>query len=299
MKLFIFILFLLFTASANSQSPRQLLDNAYKKKSTELLKQFFLQWNENIPSISNAELSGLNDTVRQTYKAFTAFYKPHSIDSLGGSEFGNDVYKDVEFLIVQNSIRIYFTEKVFYNEQETDDYVVEYLTKNISDSTSQKLLKRTNGKLSDEVLEKFGPNENVFAVRNYTMTDSIVNFRPAINCNSKLPLYLTSSYEKLLNSFLGNQHIPLGTDDIMNPARSIEQSEKKEKFLENYVKIWYGHLGDYWQLYSYPEAFKIIFDKDMQYALIPFRIIYEGGVAMLKKENGDWKLIWIGRRWIE
>lgn len=299
MRPIILVLFLLCTELAYSQTAKHFLDQAYRMNSTVLLKQFFRQWSESIPSITNAELSGLNDTIRQTYKVFTAFYKPHHIDSLGGSEFGNDIYKDVVFLIVQNSIKIFFTEKIHYSEQETDDYVVDYITKNLSDSTGHKLLIRTNGKLSDEVLEKFGPNKNVFAVRKFALTDSIVNFRPAINCNGKLPLYLTSSYEELLNSFLGNQNIPLGTDDIMNPARSTKLSEKKKKFLEKYVKIWYGHWGDYWQLYSYPEAFKIIFDKEMKYALIPFRMIYEGGEAMLKNENGEWKLIWIGRTWIE
>ena len=85
----------------------------------------------------------------------------------------------------------------------------------------------------------------------------------------------------------------------MNIARSTGKSENRKKFLENYIKIWYGHWGGYWQLYSYPTASSIIFDKDMKYARIYFRMVYEGGEAILKNENNKWILISAKRTWIE
>lgn len=122
---------------------------------------------------------------------------------------------------------------------------------------------------------------------------------PAVESTDKKPLYLNSKYNEILNAFLGNKHLPLGAGGIMNPARSKGQSAKRKMFLEKFIKIWYGHWGGYWQLISYPEANSITFDKEMKYARIDFRMVYEGGEAILKRENGIWKLISAKRTWIE
>ncbi len=203
MKRLLTITFLLFVTIGQSQTSGQLLEKAYKKKSTDLLKHFFQEWHQEIQPISKIELSKLNDTIKQTYLVFTEFYKPLRIDSLGGSEWGNDIYKNTKFLIVQNFIKIYFTDKIYYTEQEVDNYVVNYIKENIKDdSTRQKLLKRTQGKLSKSVLEHFGPNQNMFFERNDILIDSIINFRPRIKCSGKQPLYLNKKYNELLNSSL-------------------------------------------------------------------------------------------------
>ncbi len=85
----------------------------------------------------------------------------------------------------------------------------------------------------------------------------------------------------------------------MNPARSSGESEKRKAFLENDIKIWYGHWGSYWQLDSYPVVYSITFDKRMLYARVDFRMVYEGGEAVLKKKNGQWVLVTSKRTWIE
>ena len=293
MKWLSVLLLLTYTATGQLQTPSDLLYSAYDKKSTKELTQFFKNWSKNIPTISDAEFSAMNDTFRQTYSAFTAFYKPTSIDSLGGSEWGNKIYKDVDFLIVQNSIDIYFTDKIFYTAKDSDDYIVSYINTHIADSLKQKYLKRYNNRLSDIVLENFGPETKE------VKTDSITNFRPRINCGNKSPLYFTSEYDKVLNDFLKNEHFELGSINIMTPARSRGESEQRQKFLESEIKIFYGHWGGYWQLLSYPVAYSITFDKQMHYSKINFRMIYEGGEAILENKNGQWFLVSSRRTWIE
>jgi hypothetical protein len=283
-----------------SQTQGALLEESYKKNSAELLKQFFLNWNQEIKTITNDELLNSNDTVNQAYQAFTAFYKPHSIGSIGGSEWGNDIYSNVDFLIVQNFIKIYFTNKIHFSEQELEDYMIENINKHVkTDSIREKYLTRKNGKFQNITIEMYGPDGGYYSNREKVLTDSIVDFRPRIDCDGKIPLYLTENYRDLLNAFLGNNHLPLGAGGIMNPARSKGQSEKRQKFLSQNIKIWYGHWGGYWQLYSYPQAYSITFDKDMQYAKINFRMIYEGGEAILKNNNGEWTVLSARRTWIE
>ena len=125
------------------------------------------------------------------------------------------------------------------------------------------------------------------------------NFRPGLSFNSPKAVILTSFYDALLNSFLGNKHLPLGTGSIMAPARSKGESEKRQQFLQHCIRIFYGHWGGYWQLYSYPVVSTITFDKTFDNALIEYRMVYEGGEAYLKKVNGVWTLIGAQRTWIE
>jgi hypothetical protein len=295
----VLLLLLLVSSSGYSQTAAQILEKAYKKESAEQLKQFFETWHTEIPSATQAELSHLNDTLRQAYRVFNAFYKPHRTDSLGGSEWGNDIYKNIEYLIVQNFVKIYFAEKVYYDDKEVEDSIVAYVKSHIADEAErQNLLRKKDGKLPPATIRLFGPNR----LRPYahaTLVDSITDFRPSISCNGKSPLYLNSRYNGLLNSFLGNKHTPLGAGGIMNPARSKGQSKKRKDFLERYIKIWYGHWGGYWQLLSYPSAYSITFDKDMNYAIVDFRMVYEGGEAILKNDNGHWEIITARRTWIE
>ena len=85
----------------------------------------------------------------------------------------------------------------------------------------------------------------------------------------------------------------------MSPAKSKCESDKRKQFLENYIKIWYGHWGGYWQLNSYPYAQKITFDRKFENAVVDYRMVYEGGFAYFKKVNGIWVLIQARRTWIE
>ena len=294
------ILFTLAGIVAKAQTEGELLEKAYKKKSLPVLKDFFETWHNDIKPIADEELGTQNDTIVHAYRAFSAFYNPLDLERAGGSEWGDDIYNNVTYLIVQDRLWIYLKDKIFYTDEERDKYAVEEINRTIkSDITKQRLLKRENGKLANNVLTTFAP-DNHFSTRNEKRipVDSILNFRPQITCN-KTPLYLTKKYDEILNAFLGNSHYKLGTGGIMNPARSNGESEKRKVFLENYIKIWHGHWGGYWQLNSYPTCSSITFDKNFEYAKIEFVMVYEGGEAIMKNENGVWRLISSKRTWIE
>jgi hypothetical protein len=280
-----------------------LLEEAYRTQSKEKLKQFFRGWSDNIPAISGQELSQLNARQKEAYAVFTAFYKPHRLDSLGGSEWGTAIYQKTGFLLVQNAVKIRATDKIFYADAVVDSIITSVVTRTVQeDSIKQRLLKKVNGRLSQTIREEYG-FETPFSFHNSRdaekAIDSIDTFRPVIKVPGKQAIYLTPKREETLKAFLGDKHIPLGTGGIMNPARSSGEGDKRKKFLGNAIKIWYGHWGGYWQLNSYPVAYSITFDKSLLYARINFRMVYEGGEAILKKTNSRWMLISSRRTWIE
>lgn len=71
----------------------------------------------------------------------------------------------------------------------------------------------------------------------------------------------------------------------MNPLE-----EKQKKAINYYDK--FSKIYDWISSKSY-------YRKPRVFAIIYFRIVYEGGEAYLKKENGVWKIITAKRTWIE
>ncbi|PWT71247.1 MAG: hypothetical protein C5B59_18575 [Bacteroidetes bacterium] len=242
-----------------------LLFNSYNSKSLETLQLFFENWASETRAVSNAEFLELNDTEKNIYEIFQAFYDPKDIPRDGGSAFGNEIYKNAKYLILQDKIEYTLVDSIANLFQ--DDKAI----------------------LNNAVLNN----------RTKGNCDSLVHFRPRLSFTEAKCVFLTGQYDSLLNKFLGNKYSNLGTGSIMSPARAKGESEKRMKFLSKFVKIWYGHWGGYWQLYSYPYATRILIDRDLQNALIDYRMIYEGGYAFMHKTNGKWELVKAKRTWIE
>lgn len=232
----------------------QQLALAYKTQSPGKLDTFFQRWAAETPPLSDAAIARLDDTRRNVYAVFRAFYTPQDLRRLGGSEWGDGIYQKVHYLLLQDLI--YFG-------------IVDTIASDPDQTTRPKTL------------------------------DSITDFRPALAFDSPKMVVLTPSYDSLLNHFLGDEHRPLGSGSIMSPASAKAESKKRQTFLDKTIRIWYGHWGGYWQLNSYPYASTIVFDRQFRFAVVNFRMVYEGGYAYFKKENGQWVLIEAKRTWIE
>jgi hypothetical protein len=283
------------------QNEVKLLRKAYRKSDTTQLLQFFQNWQQAIPALSESEWSDLSDLHKEAYLAFSAFYRPDSIGLTGGSEFGNDIYKDAQFLLVQNSLDIYLTDIIHNPEEEREAYVIQLINERIKeDSTREALLKRDEqGKLYEYVLDMFALGNFMSRDGRREKVSSITNFRPGIKALHQQALYLNEEYSNILYAFLGNKYSRLGKGGMVKPARAKKKSLKRQAFLENHIRIWQGHWGGYWQLPSYPVAESITFDQNRTTARVDFRMIYEGGEAILKKENGHWEIVTAYLTWIE
>ena len=77
----------------------------------------------------------------------------------------------------------------------------------------------------------------------------------------------------------------------MQVAYSKGESRKRMDFISNAVRLFYGHWGGYWQYETYPQATSIVFDSQMQRAVVFFRFVYEGGEVTLEKQNGEWTIV--------
>jgi hypothetical protein len=290
------ILIILLKTSVYAQTQKAILDGAYNNNSLKQLDKFFKTWNREIRPISTKELAKLSDTIQNIYNVYYTFYKPVSnSDFLLDSAKASDFYSNISYAILPDDVIFSFTDKLYYDAKETNDYITQTVNKYIkADSTRQKILK-FEGKYSQSATEMFGPSsKSLFYQEKVLFADTIENFRPQIRINRKV-LFLNNTYRTLLNEFIGNDVTEVETGDS---SYLSGESVKKVEFLSNRIKVIPSHwIG--WKYYTFPLILKITFDQNMQYAKLIFKIKYSYGEALLKKENNEWKVVSIEDTWGE
>ncbi|NQX54452.1 hypothetical protein HQN86_12575 [Pedobacter panaciterrae] len=293
------IALLFFLGHAKGQTVKQ-LEKAYQKRSTVKLKRFFDDWAKDLRPATQDERSKMRNPIQQAYQVFEVFYNPVDLKSRGGSEFGNRIYEGFNYFIIQNSFKIYQKEKIHYTEQEAKAYAIDNIKKNAKRIlyTEKRIASIESG--DKYFLDLFGPDsKREWDDTERILIDSVIDFRPNTIQTKGTPLYLSDKYKVLLDSFIGNNHVPFATGGIMNTAQATGGSADRQQFLQNYIKIFHGHWGGYWQYYTYPTISSIVFDKDFKYAKAYYNMVYEGGEAFLVFEDNTWKLLSVQRTWIQ
>ena len=279
-----------------------LLEEAYQKQSKEQLYEFFDHGSEDI---SSNESKTSNRWVAEAHKIFAAFYQPLQLERIGcgGNELGVS-YQEYPYFIVQSKLsRIYKADTLPFKPDEMEAYYTDRINKTYPDDSTRKswinYLKRELeiGRMSLSFDE--GWLFNTWEKIPTEVMDANIDFRPSVSFPGKKVVYLTDDYKKLLDNFLDNQHVDLGTESIMQTAYAKDESRKRMDFIQQAAQIFYGHWGGYWQYETYPEAYRIIIDANMQRAIVYFRFVYEGGEVFLEKQNGEWTVVSGRLTWIE
>ena len=294
-------LFLCTAIHGQGQSQATLLKKAYKKHSVSLLYQFFNNWSNDVSSNEN---EAKNKWVSEAHKVYTAFYQPLQLDKIGCRSEDQNLYNNSPYFIVQGTLNdVYVADAIPLSIDELDAYYTNRINQMFSeDSIRKKHLsmlqwEKERGELSPE----FDMNSsNLYWYEIPTIrVDSAISFRPPISIPNKKIVYLTSEYKRLLDGFLGNRHVGLGKESIMQVAYPKGKSRKRMEFINNAARIFYGHWGGYWQYETYPTASSIVFDSQMQRAVVYFRFVYEGGEVIMEKQKGEWTIVSGKLTWME
>ena len=298
---FVLLLAISLTVSGQNKSQAKLLKDAYKSQSTELLYKFFDNWSEEVKSNEN---KAQNPYVAEAHKVFAAFYQPLQIFARSGKRY--TMYDDKPYFIVQSTLwRVRKADFILYKQAEIDSFMIARVLETLADDTAhqKEWLKNHDPEDSWTNVRMNYQGENYASMFNITVpvttVDSAITFRPPLHFEGKKVVYLTNKYEKMLNSFLGDKHVDLGEENIMQPAYSKGESRSKHSFINRAAHIYYGHWGGYWQYETYPQANQIIFNPEMNRAVVMFRFVYEGGEVVLEKQDGEWVVVDSRFTWIE
>ena len=267
------------------QPQKELLTDSYEKKDTIQLQKFFKNWSNEIKPINDSEYSKLTDVQKDVYDVFYEFYNPVDLSRMNLENVEYDFYKGVKYLIIKNQIKYNFIKTL-----DKKEIVTEELLKRDDKTRSISSLLTDTG-LINEIYDRIFVVD-FYEILKYYNEDSILNFHPRFSIDVIKPLILLSSYEKIINGFLGNEFIPLGANNIMQPAYATGESLEKIKFLRNYIMIMRSHWGDYWEILSSPKVRLITFDELRDNAMVYYEFPWHAGRTFMSKINGKWTFIY-------
>ena len=284
MKIILFII--LFTSGfIFSQSQEELLNQAYEQKSYVLLDKFFENWRMEKTPITDEEYQKLSDVEKDVYDIFYEFYNPKDLSNLKLEKFEYDYYKDVKYFILKSTIKY----RIIISDNY-DSLLIPYRKKYSADSSFRTSIFYENSKnfKIDDFRYDFIYDELFY---NYSLKDSIKNFRPKIKNKTAGLLILNKGYEQIISNFLGNDIVPLGTNSIMQTAYADSISELKIEFLENYIFLMPEHWGQYWEIQTSPKIKYIDFNSIRTKARIYYKFPYHDNYSFFEKIKGRWIFI--------
>lgn len=196
------------------------------------------------------EADNMAGLERQVYTAYEAFYK-YNYDSLLIKNESKAPPKR-KYLLIQKSINVLIanTSKFIYFDEE---------------------------------------KRNVFLKT--TKSNRFENFKPFIKNDSLKTLYMADDYGTMLLSFFESQYdsnsrIKMWFGQTKNKQRIFD----KVNFLREYLNIYPSHWGNYWIVENEPFVDFIVFDKSYTSALIKYRINWEIGECVLRKNGNVWEI---------
>ena len=291
MKISSIIIALLISINIYGQSDKDLLQLALKRDSGQLFVQILNGWsNKTQPPIESTQYQ--NDTLREVYNIFESFFIPANFDTIDGTSLSQLNYRNHNYILVQNAIKIYFADQVYYTDEERDSLGVEYSIKTRMQTklheSEYDFFRRQYGKMPLELI-RYNGETKITQLDNSKLINTISDFRPRIECRDKKAIYLTEDINKVINAYLGNKY-------VQNDSKSFTLSTNKEnvmrkKTLDQFVKFWYGQTGAYWHLVTYPLVESVTFDKNMSFARLKIRLPYLGAIMILKKEDDKWRVV--------
>ena len=90
-----------FATDQNREQIAGKLEKAYQKNSLSDLKEILDNWHQYYDHNNYALLTEIE---KEVYSIYRAFYQPFTLENIGDSEWGNDIYENIEFLIIQNRL---------------------------------------------------------------------------------------------------------------------------------------------------------------------------------------------------
>ncbi len=246
----------------------EFLEEAYKKDSESDLKQF-LDYYSSKGRLRNQEYDQKPFFEKSAYDIYKLFYTPNDLSRFGRGEFGDSIYKDVKYFIVQNEIEVQFSNK---------EHLIDTIT----------------GKRLYSIIDWIDYN-----IPSILSIFSIKSFYPDVESENCKIIYYSEDFKELIEKFLDKDFTIPSVYGLMSSSKTHFISEQRKEFLNKYIKIFGRAWEKGWHVETHPIVNFIVFNKNQTEAVIYFRLIYGGGEATFKYIDNKWVMLWSSLSWVE
>ena len=142
----------------------------------------------------------------------------------------------------------------------------------------------------------------------FTVVDSAVAFRPKLQVDSVVTVYLTDGYKKMVKDFTETYHLPplhFELPDIIDTDGNVENREpigltaehdeelNRGQFLRKYVSDVNPCYFSGWRIRPFFTIGEIVFSPSRKYAIVEYSIHSHegGGIFVMEKRHGKWTFL--------
>jgi len=140
----------------------------------------------------------------------------------------------------------------------------------------------------------------------FTVVDSAVAFRPKLQVDSVVTVYLTDGYKKLVKDFTETYHLPplhfelpdiIDTDGNVDNTEPIGLTAEHDELMDRGDFLWknvnnvsFWMFGN-WQLQPFFDIREIVFSPSRKFAIVTYSMSHSGGTIVLEKKHGKWTFL--------
>ena len=140
----------------------------------------------------------------------------------------------------------------------------------------------------------------------FTVVDSAVAFRPKLQADSIVTVYLTDGYKNLVKDFTETYHLPplhFELPDIIDTDGNVEntgpigltaeydEESNRGDFLRQYVNdVTYWFIGAF-QIRPFFSIDEIVFSPSRRFAIVTYSMGHSGGTFVMEKKHGKWTFL--------
>ena len=145
-------------------------------------------------------------------------------------------------------------------------------------------------------------------VLRFTVVDSAVAFRPKLQVDSVVTVYLTDGYEKLAKEFFATYHLPPlkfdlpdiadadsdeGDTQLIGLTAEYDEELNRGQFLRKYVGDVNPCYFSGWRIRPFFTIGEIVFSPSRKYAIVEYSIHSHGsgGIFVMEKRHGKWTFL--------
>ena len=232
--------------------------------------------------------SNYNDTLAEVYHVFETFFRPENFIEIAGSALSKSSFDAHSYILVQNSIGIYTTPRIYYLRQEIDSIGLAYTkSMKIAGEPMYDHFKKQGGGALNSIIASSGKSIAKESLTKRLYADTIKAFFPNLQHLNRKVIYHTPQFDTIANSLLGNKYVKGRTRTF----ELLVTNASNKKDFDKVVQVWYKRAGDYWQLTPHPVISAITFDGNIEHVWFKVSLSYRGAEVVMKKTDGQWAIV--------
>lgn len=138
-----------------------------------------------------------------------------------------------------------------------------------------------------------------FKDRGDNTTYTVENFNPTINNSDIQQIEFNDDLKSMLDCFLGTGYVVTENDTIESLPFTVEEIFDRYYYLNKFIRFFPNHWHLSFSYITEPFVYQMSFNKTKDSAQVHYALGYQGGEAILVRDDDNWNVVDYYMTWIQ